>query len=421
MSAQFTPRTFGIWAVTACSLLVSPLLATNHQVSVTSNTFSPSQLNISLGDTVTWTNTEGHHNVNGTQATFPSNPASFGNNVGSGWTFSHAFTLAGTYDYQCDPHAGLGMTGRIVVTGPLVLTINFTGMDPHAGQDFMLRVTDRDTDEELARVRRLVEPAFSISIEGIEIGRRYRVSFFADHNGNGQYDPPPADHAWKIDTEEIEGSTTLDFAHSTDFENIEWEYRLKLQLTGMNPHLGQLFIFYLFDTTHEIYVDTVTVASIANAAFDIESEAIIPGHGYHLDFYADLNGTGAYEAPPADHAWRIILAEAEGDTTMSFSHSTNFTDIFSAATGTPGYNAPNALRVFPNPARNLIVVSGSPEQDGKATVEVYNASGQQLNAGIPVWNADRFTLDVSALPTGTFHMRVRAGDTTLTGRFVKVR
>jgi predicted extracellular nuclease len=68
------------------------------------------------GDTVVWTVTSGSHNVNGSTTTFPNNPASFGPNaVGSSWTFSHTFTVAGTYNYQCDPHAP-AMAGTITVT-----------------------------------------------------------------------------------------------------------------------------------------------------------------------------------------------------------------------------------------------------------------------------------------------------------------
>lgn len=89
--------------------------ATVHNISVGSNFFNPSTLTITVGDTVVWTNTSGNHNVNGTTATFSTNPASFGNSVGpAGWVYQYTFTLPGTYDYQCDPHAP-GMSGSITV------------------------------------------------------------------------------------------------------------------------------------------------------------------------------------------------------------------------------------------------------------------------------------------------------------------
>ena len=99
-----------------CSLLFSLISTaqTNHTISTSGMSFSPSELTIEIGDTVTFINTGGSHNVNGTQATFPSNPESFGNSVGTGWTYQHVFSIAGEYDFKCDPHSSF-MNGKITV------------------------------------------------------------------------------------------------------------------------------------------------------------------------------------------------------------------------------------------------------------------------------------------------------------------
>ena len=91
--------------------------ATNHQVQVGSNFFNPSSLTVSIGDTVTWAQVSGAHNVNGSLTTFPSNPAGFssGSVAGGNWTYSFQFTLAGVYNYQCDPHIP-AMVGTVTVT-----------------------------------------------------------------------------------------------------------------------------------------------------------------------------------------------------------------------------------------------------------------------------------------------------------------
>jgi plastocyanin/predicted extracellular nuclease len=91
--------------------------ATNHQVAVSSNVFTPSSLTIMVGDTVTWNNTSGSHNVDGRTATYPANPASFysGSASGSMWTYSYTFTTAGSYTYDCTPHVGFGMVGTVTV------------------------------------------------------------------------------------------------------------------------------------------------------------------------------------------------------------------------------------------------------------------------------------------------------------------
>lgn len=94
--------------------------ATNYQVQVGSNYFAPAYLSIQVGDTVTWTQVSGSHNVNGSLTTFPTNPAGFtsGAVAGGTWTYSHVFSAAGTYSYQCDPHAAMGMVGTVKVTAP---------------------------------------------------------------------------------------------------------------------------------------------------------------------------------------------------------------------------------------------------------------------------------------------------------------
>ncbi|HPQ21770.1 MAG TPA: T9SS type A sorting domain-containing protein, partial [Saprospiraceae bacterium] len=41
-----------------------------------------------------------------------------GNPSSAAWTFDYTFTIPGVYEYRCDPHAGLGMTGTITVLNP---------------------------------------------------------------------------------------------------------------------------------------------------------------------------------------------------------------------------------------------------------------------------------------------------------------
>lgn len=127
------------WNLTLMALLLTAALSLsaqeNHMVDVQSNFYMPENLTITVGDTVTWTNLGGFHNVNGEQSTYPNNPEGFGNGGASGddWTYQHVFTLAGFYEYQCDPHVGLGMVGTVTVeeavsaNSQLVLTAVYDG------------------------------------------------------------------------------------------------------------------------------------------------------------------------------------------------------------------------------------------------------------------------------------------------------
>jgi plastocyanin len=86
--------------------------------------FTPKNLTINAGDTVTFSNKAsdgggGFHNAHST-----SGPTSFkcsvdcvSNNTpnGTSWSDTVTFSTAGTVNYQCDQHAGSGMTGSITI------------------------------------------------------------------------------------------------------------------------------------------------------------------------------------------------------------------------------------------------------------------------------------------------------------------
>ncbi len=89
----------------------------DHIVTTTNFNYSPQNITITVGETVKWENTQGTHNVNGAQTTFPNNPESFfsGDPVPATWDFFHTFNTVGTYDYQCDQHVNQGMVGTVTV------------------------------------------------------------------------------------------------------------------------------------------------------------------------------------------------------------------------------------------------------------------------------------------------------------------
>jgi plastocyanin len=127
-------------AAIRCSMAVLALLlptaataATNHVVTALSNlTFSPSNLTITAGDTVTFKNGGGFHNV----ASDPGAITTFrcasgcdgaggnGNLSSAAWSATVAFPTAGTAAFHCEAHGaagGVGMSGRITIQ-PAVAT-----------------------------------------------------------------------------------------------------------------------------------------------------------------------------------------------------------------------------------------------------------------------------------------------------------
>jgi plastocyanin len=72
--------------------------------------YSPSSLNVFVGDTIQWVGTFAEHPLSSTSV--PAGAKSFHQTSGS--IFSYPVTSAGTYKYQCDFHASLGMVGSFV-------------------------------------------------------------------------------------------------------------------------------------------------------------------------------------------------------------------------------------------------------------------------------------------------------------------
>ena len=98
-----------------------------------------------------------------------------------------------------------------------------TGMTPHIGNLFELRVIIASTGQVVGRyvLSSVPAAAFNITIVGvIADGTNYNIDFYADLNGNGHYDPPPTDHAWRVTAAGTATGLTVPFAHNTNFTDV---------------------------------------------------------------------------------------------------------------------------------------------------------------------------------------------------------
>ncbi|HEX3528526.1 MAG TPA: Calx-beta domain-containing protein [Thermoanaerobaculia bacterium] len=110
----------------AVLLLGAPVArAANHTVHVGGNAglnYNPSSLTIAAGDSVTWVNDGGMHNVTADDNSFRCAAGCDGAG-GSGdpstdsWSATRTFSTAGTIGYHCEVHGPLGMRGTITVQG----------------------------------------------------------------------------------------------------------------------------------------------------------------------------------------------------------------------------------------------------------------------------------------------------------------
>ena len=113
------------------ALAATPALAAGKTVEVSmknspKGVFVPATVNISVGDTVNWTNPgvithtvtfDPAQAATAANVALPAGVAPFGSdNMEEDATFSHTFTVKGTYKYICKMHEAMGMVGTVVVS-----------------------------------------------------------------------------------------------------------------------------------------------------------------------------------------------------------------------------------------------------------------------------------------------------------------
>ncbi len=98
--------------ISALGLILSPALAlaAGYTVDLVGSNFSPSDIAIQVGDTVTWVNDGGENNVVADDGSFTSGPPST-----DLWEFSHTFHKGGVVGYHNGGNGG--MTGTVSVEG----------------------------------------------------------------------------------------------------------------------------------------------------------------------------------------------------------------------------------------------------------------------------------------------------------------
>lgn len=206
------------------------------------------------------------------------------------------------------------------------LTVNFSDMTPHIGQTFKLRVVDKYDFRETGRKDTIASQSFQLELKAIEVGHSYFIDFYADLNGNGKYDVPPADHAWRLSLNNVTGNSTINFTHNLNFTDVEFPYLLTIAFTGMSPHLNEQIYIRLENSESLQEMDRIQM-TVPSVDFSANIPGIKIGSSYTVEMYADHNRNSKYDSPPVDHAWRFQVDNVQDDTTVTFAHNINFTDV----------------------------------------------------------------------------------------------
>ena len=113
-----------LWSAVLLAVLLAPhpARAANVNVAVRDFSYTPGTVTIQVGDSVTWTNQGGTHNVLADDRSFRCANGCDGAAGGNGdpsfaaWTATRTFTQAGTFGYHCEFH-GTVMSGTVIVEG----------------------------------------------------------------------------------------------------------------------------------------------------------------------------------------------------------------------------------------------------------------------------------------------------------------
>lgn len=216
------------------------------------------------------------------------------------------------------------------------LSVALTGMGPHVGQRVMLRL---QSDSGELRTRVVLDPlpaaAFDVLVPRAMPAGSHDLDLWADLDGDGAYDAPPADHAWRVS---VPATGVVSFAHSTSFTDVGAAAALEpgspftLALSGMTPHVGETLTVAVWKLSTAPLdfqlVGLYRVDAVPSPSFSIAIPGIIqPLEDYWVDLHADDDGDGGYDAPPTDHAWRLFRSAGAGGLDVTFAHDTVFTDV----------------------------------------------------------------------------------------------
>lgn len=213
------------------------------------------------------------------------------------------------------------------------LNLSFQDMDAHVGQAFFVRAVDADSGREVFRLSgaSLDSGSFPVEIQNVDPAASYVIDFFVDSNGNGVYDGPPADPAWRLDNLRAVSGETVVFHHSEAFTDIGWpplidglilegEYARSLvdAQTGMtvtwhihreilyvgliSPGTGWLSIG--FEPTRQMQGANIIIAGIARDVLTIE------------DHYGDSPISHRKDA--VDHIIQAAGSEVDGQSVVEF-------------------------------------------------------------------------------------------------------
>lgn len=196
--------------------------------------------------------------------------------------------------------------------------------------------------------------------------------------------------------------------------------RFQLDLTSMSPSIR---IVHRTETTlngdgygglttpYATYANTIRIKSV-----ELSYDSV----------YVDIFGIGFYtlaqtsQSQVSSYRW---YKNGNPSLVLSLNADSLATNVFGAdflvVPGATGINAladQEAIKAYPNPASDILVVDIPKELKSESTLQIYNNAGQLINT-VPINDLDRYMLDVKQYPAGLYSF-ILTGTKTYSSRFV---
>ena len=197
LSATILSRSRGLVLTSIVALFAfwgSAALATTHTIQFggnLGNAYSPTPLNVNVGDTITWVGSFAFHPL---QSFHVPNGADSWGPISSGTSFSYVVKVAGEYAYQCNIHFDQGMTGNLNASSSAVggaaqaSAIRFEQNFPNPVQGLTKMHFTLATDQIVSlKVYNVLGDEVATVLNGRSLSGEHEVKFDASQLPSGHY------------------------------------------------------------------------------------------------------------------------------------------------------------------------------------------------------------------------------------------
>ena len=122
-------------------------------VNVQNYQFSPATLNVMVGDVIHWVLIDGTHTTSSVSVPSGANAWDSPMDI-TNTTFDYTVTQAGSYSYQCNFHASLGMVGSFTASGALPVDLSSFSLRTQNNMPLLLWTTETELNTDYFSIRR---------------------------------------------------------------------------------------------------------------------------------------------------------------------------------------------------------------------------------------------------------------------------